>query len=1086
MPFSEPKQLSYFIVGCGLPTRFLSHVSIAILLCIFAMPARGNSQSSQAASHSTILDSLPEKIDLADGNDIRFKRLSASTSLSQTRVAWVVQDKVGFLWFGTQYGLNRFDGYKSKVFKHEPGRTDSLSCVYVRSLFVDRAGTLWVGCDRFLDRFDPATETFKHYRIYAETSSGLPTPIERIQEDHQGVLWLATAKGLYRFDPSSGRSTRYSHDPDDPSSIAATRINVAAEDREGRLWVASANGLDQLDPGTGKVVRRSPYHHEVSQFHEDESGILWMAGRDSPCALASWNLQTDRVKCHSLDYSQRGIPLQAVISEIVETRSGAMWLSSTAGLLKIDRSHNRVIRYHNNPLDRESLESDSLIFLYQDHEGNIWTCFQAAEPNFFSEAPPPFQNFTYQRGSLVNPLVTSIYEDKNGILWIGSMGGLNRIDRRRGTDTVPAGSGVGNEILSILEDAKGVLFCGTFHKGLQEINRNTGELTPYPRGLPPVFTSPIMQLIYDRGGNLWAAMYGGVGRLDPATGRFVMFSPENQNTIQYQKIAEDRDGFLWLGAQSGLHRFDPRTGKFTIYEHKPDDLESLSDNRVNAVHFDQQGTLWVGTQDGLSKFDRQTGTFKNYYEKDGLAGDVVSCIQEDRSGVLWMGTNKGLSGFDLHSQQFRNFSAADGLPGQDLTGWGTCNQSPSGEMFFGGFSGATAFYPNKLVNGSFVPRTVLTDFRLSGSPVAIGAGSVLKQSITLTNSIILSHQQNIFAIEFSALSFFNAETNRYRYKLDGLDNDWHEVGSDERIANYTTLPAATYTFEVQGATSRGSWSQPGAMLRIEILPAWYQTVWFRCICLAAFLLLLWAVYLLRLGELRREFSAALEARVDERTRIARELHDTLLQSFQGLLLVFQSISNLLPSRPDEAKQRMEDALDQASDAITEGRDAVHKLRTGGLNTVDLGEALSKFGKDLLGGAEAGPEFSVQVEGTPRPLNPMIRDEAYRIGAESLRNAVRHANARRIEVDLRYGEDGLGLRIRDNGKGIDPVVLGQEHIAGHWGMRGMRERAELMGGTFEVWSQLGAGTEAELTIPAASAYAKPRVSRGFALSWLWRR
>ena len=517
-----------------------------------------------------------------------------------------------------------------------------------------------------------------------------------------------------------------------------------------------------------------------------------------------------------------------------------------------------------------------------------------------------------------------------------------------------------------------------------------------------------MQLIYDHGGNLWAAMYGGVGRLDPATGRFVMYTPENQNTIQYQKITEDRDGFLWLGAQSGLHRFDPRTGKFTIYEHKPDDPESLSDNRVNAVHFDQQGTLWVGTQDGLSQFNRQTGTFKTYYEKDGLAGDVVSCIQEDRDGVLWMGTNKGLSAFDPHSQQFRNFSAADGLPGQDLTGWGTCNQSPSGEMFFGGFSGATAFYPNKIVNSSFVPRTVLTDFRLSGNPVRIGAGSVLKQSITQTDSITLSHQQNIFSIEFSALSFFNAETNRYRYKLDGLDKDWHEVGSDERIANYTTLPAATYTFEVQGATSRGPWSQPGAMLRIEILPAWYQTLWFRCICVTAFLLLLWAIYLLRLNELKRQFSAALEARVDERTRIARELHDTLLQSFQGLLLVFQAISNLLPARPDEAKQRMEHALDQASDAITEGRDAVHELRTGGLNTVDLGEAISKFGKDLLSGAttETGPELRVQVEGTPRPLNPIIRDEVYRIGVESLRNAVRHANARRIEVDIRYGEDGL--------------------------------------------------------------------------------
>jgi ligand-binding sensor domain-containing protein len=835
------------------------------------------------------------------------------------------------MWFGTQYGLNRFDGCKSKVFKHEPGRPDSLSCVYVRSLFVDRAGTLWVGCDRFLDRFDPATETFKHYRIYTEISNELPTPIDRIREDHEGILWLATAKGLYRFDPTSGQSTRYSHNPDDPSSIASTRVNVAAEDREGRLWVASGNGLDQLDSGTGKVVRRAPFHAEVSEFHEDEFGILWMTGSDSPCALASWNLQTDIVKCHSLDYSQKGIPLKAVISEIVETRNGTMWLSSTAGLLKFDRIHNKVIRYHNNPLDRESLESDNLIFLYQDHEGNIWTCFQAAEPNFFSEEPLPFQNFTYQRGSLVNPLVTTIYEDHDGILWIGSMGGLNRIDRRRGTNTVPAGSGVGNEILSIMEDGKGVLFAGTFHKGLQEINRNTGEMSPYPRGLPPRFTSPIMQLTYDQGGNLWAAMYGGVGRLDPATGRFVMYTPENQNTIQYQKITEDKEGFLWLGAQSGLHRFDPRTGKFTIYEHKPDDLESLSDNRVNAVHFDQQGTLWVGTQDGLSKFNRQTGTFENYYEKDGLAGDVVSCIQEDSNGVLWMGTNKGLSGLDPHSLQFRNFSAADGLPGQDLTGWGTCSQSVSGEMFFGGFSGATAFYPNKIVNSSFTPRTVLTDFRLSGSPVRIGTGSVLKQSIRRAESITLSHQQNIFSIEFSALSFFNAETNRYRYKLDG-----------------------------------------------------------------------------------------------------------------------------------------------------EGRDAVHELRTGGLNTVDLGEAISKFGKDLLSGAETGPEFSVQVEGVPRPLNPVIRDEVYRIGVESLRNAVRHANARRIEVDIRYSESGMELRIRDDGKGIDPAVLGQEHIAGHWGLRGMRERAKLIGGTFEVWSQLATGTEAELTIPAATAYAKPRDARGLCL------
>jgi signal transduction histidine kinase len=251
--------------------------------------------------------------------------------------------------------------------------------------------------------------------------------------------------------------------------------------------------------------------------------------------------------------------------------------------------------------------------------------------------------------------------------------------------------------------------------------------------------------------------------------------------------------------------------------------------------------------------------------------------------------------------------------------------------------------------------------------------------------------------------------------------------------------------------------------------------------------LIWAIYLVRLNELRLQFSAALEARVDERTRIARELHDTLLQSFQGLLLRFQAAANLLPARPEEAKQRMENAIDQASDAITEGRDAVHELRSSGLNTVDIGEAISQFGEELVNGAagETGPELDVRVEGTALPLNPIIRDEAYRIVAEAVRNAVRHADARRIEVEIRYSEDSLRLRVRDNGKGIDPVVLAQGHRMGHWGLRGMRERAELIGGTFEVWSQLGTGTEAELTIPAESAYSKSRDSHGSAWSWFWR-
>jgi signal transduction histidine kinase/ligand-binding sensor domain-containing protein len=726
--------------------------------------------------------------------------------------------------------------------------------VYIRSLFVDRSGAVWVGCDRSLDKFDPITETFEHYRIDRPAPGRLPTPVVQISQDHAGMLWLSTARGLYRLDPATGQTSQYVHNPADPSSISGNEVKFTGEDRTGRFWIADSGGLDEFNPNTGRVIRHVPFRPQIGQFHQDKFGVFWITSTFPSCALASLNLTTDHVTCHAIYYNSHGLTSPVKIYSMLESRDGTLWLASAgAGLLKLDREHKQIISYRNDPSDDESLASNDVTSIFQDKEGNIWTTFQEVEPNHFSERQEAFENFTYQRGSLANPLVTTVYEDHDGILWIGTMGGLNRIDLRTGKNTLAPGWGPGNEILSILQDRSGVLVAGTYHHGLQRLDPETGKASPYVHSLGPsnLDRNPIIRLMFDHEGNLWAATYGGVSRLDPSTGNFVTYTPDKQDTIQYAEIKEDRKGILWLGAQSGLQRVDPRTGQFTIFAHDPDDPRTLSDNRVNSVLFDQSGGMWVGTQNGLDKFDPSTGTFMAYYERDGLAGNVVSCILEDGRGRLWMSTNNGLSAFDPRTQRFNNFSAADGLPGPDLTGWSACFKSPSGEMFFGGFSGATAFYPSRIVESSFVPRTVLTDFRLSGSPVPIGPKSQLKKSITYTNSITLSHSQNSFAIQFSALSYFDVATNRYRYKLEGLDHWWHEGGSDQRIANYTTLPAGTYMFRVQGATSRGRWSEPGAKLRIEILPPWWSSLWFRVTYVAVILLLVSSVYLYRERQRKR-------------------------------------------------------------------------------------------------------------------------------------------------------------------------------------------------------------------------------------------
>jgi signal transduction histidine kinase len=397
-------------------------------------------------------------------------------------------------------------------------------------------------------------------------------------------------------------------------------------------------------------------------------------------------------------------------------------------------------------------------------------------------------------------------------------------------------------------------------------------------------------------------------------------------------------------------------------------------------------------------------------------------------------------------------------------------------MFFGGFNGGTSFLPEAVADPSSAPRIVLTDFRLFGNPVEIGDHSALRESISYTRNLVLRRQQNVFSISFAALTYASPATNRYRYKLESLERQWNEVGSDRRQAIYTTLPSGTYTFRVQGATRGGPWSEPGVALRIQILPPWWNTRLFQAAAGALVFLITWAAYRHRLDQVASRF----ETRLAERARIAQDLHDTLLQGLVSASMQLHVAKKTLPEK-SPAESRIGHVLELMKTLVEEGRNTVRGLRSEQEDLPDLENAFSHIVNEIPGPSDV--KFRVLTDGSARPLHPVVQDEVYRIGREAILNAFRHASANVIEVSLYYQNKRFRLLVRDDGCGLDPDVqrFGRE---GHFGLPGMLERAERVGGQLRVLSRPGIGTDVELIVSGKSAYESPNGSR--LRGWFGRR
>jgi signal transduction histidine kinase len=578
-------------------------------------------------------------------------------------------------------------------------------------------------------------------------------------------------------------------------------------------------------------------------------------------------------------------------------------------------------------------------------------------------------------------------------------------------------------------------------------------------------------------------------------------------------IAGDSEGNLWLSEQENLlHLMNGR-----LVEQIP--WSELGRQQRASTLLAERGGVWLGFwTDGAVSYLKDRQLRASYTAADGLGQPPVQHLQLDRDGGLWAATlNGGLS--RIKDGHIATLTSRNGLP-CDGTNWTIDDDEgslwlymrcglvritrpevdawiadPKHRVGTTVWDSADGVRLRSSAAGEYAPRVVKSaDGKLwfvTGEgiqvvdprhlvvnkippPVRIEQITVDRKSYDTARDLRLPPLVRDLRLDFTALSLAAAEKVRFRYKLEGYDHDWQEAGN-RRQAFYTNLPPRSYRFRVIAANNSGVWNERGDVLEFSVAPAYYQTAWFRALCAAGGLGLLWAGYQVRVRQLRHRFEMALEARVSERTRIARDLHDTLLQSFHGLLLRFQTVSQLWAQRPELAKEKLDGAIDAAARAITEGRNAVQGLRQSTAGTSDIVDAINTLGTELAAarGDRQAPAFRVTAEGEPRPLHPIVRDDIYKITAEALRNAFRHAEAASVDVEIRYDRQQFRLRVQDDGKGFDDALLPRQLAAGHYGVPGMRERAALMGGTLTVWSKEGAGTAVELCVPSRSAYVKTR-------------
>ncbi|WP_432713296.1 hybrid sensor histidine kinase/response regulator transcription factor [Pedobacter sp.] len=778
---------------------------------------------------------------------LSFDHLSVTNGLSQSSVLSICKDSRGYMWFGTRDCLNRYDGRGVKVYHTDADDISTISAEdYIYALLEDKKQNLWIGTQNGLNRYIPEKDAFERIPFNAKDPNSISDKIVlSIMADTKGQVWFGTNLGLSMLENPTSRKFKKIYQKD---GLAGNSVYAVFEDSKGNIWVGTTEGLTRMSFKNGKYTfatfRNNPADlnslsgNFIRTIAEDKQGRIWI-GTDAE-GLCLFNPQSTSFTRFKTSSSTTTKISNNFIRKITVSETGKIWVATMNGLNILNPETLSFSNFIHDSDNRKSLSDNSIKDIYEDEQGSIWvgTMFGGVNVTHSNTIPFTIYKYSKYRNSISSDIVSVIAGDEKGNLWMGTEGhGLNYFNTKTGefkkyvNDPHDPGSLSNNTIKAIFKDSKNRIWIGLFQGGLELFNPATGKFKHYPpdAGNPHALNyGYVSSITEDDKGLLWVATSSkGVNLFNPEKGTFSVIDDLSKGlrlSSRYVRfVYTDSKKNLWIGTPRGLNLLKYGAKKLS-YFFKSVHRDSLKSSQINCVREDHNGNIWVGSlRGGLSLYHAKTNSFTTYTKAKGMASDNIIDILVDNEGMLWLSTDFGLTKFDVKKKSFKNYNIADGLPANEFN-FNSAYKDKNGKLYFGSYNGLVAFTPRDIRENAYVPKIAFSGLKLFNKPIAIGGpDQLLKEDISFTKSITFSAGQNIFTIDFLALSYIQPQRNKYAYKLEGFEKDWNDVSIPS--ATYTNLPSGKYVFVVKGSNNDGLWNEVPAKLEIHILPPLWLTWW---------------------------------------------------------------------------------------------------------------------------------------------------------------------------------------------------------------------------------------------------------------------